>query len=197
MKHFLLALSLLISGSSFAQDSVDMVLTDAYGSGRDKPLVFARISVSKRIYDLTKANPKIELVCKYSKDKDLQLGISKGQIYATHKSYHNGVVNYCNTTSACSARIFADLSDWRSMAVVSPKLTGDQVNNYSIRSTNSWLKTRDEYANAGVQNWKYAELDNIETLEIYSPKKHGNNLPTVNGFSCSFLDYETRKILEP
>ena len=197
MKHFLLALSLLISGSSFAQDSVDMVLTDAYGSGRDKPLVFARISVSKRIYDLTKANPKIELVCKYSKDKDLQLGISKGQIYTTHKAYNKGQIKYCNTTASCSTKVFSDLADWRSMAVTSPKLTGDQVNNYSIESTASWTKRRDSYSNAGVDNWKYAELDNIETLEIYSPSKHKRTMPTVNGFSCTFVDFETRKFLEP
>ncbi|MFA5584631.1 MAG: hypothetical protein WDA09_10495 [Bacteriovoracaceae bacterium] len=197
MKHFLLALSLLISGSSFAQDSVDMVLTDAYGSGRDKPLVFARISVSKRIYDLTKANPKIELVCKYSKDKDLQLGISKGQIYATHKAYNKGQIKYCNTTASCSAKVFTDLADWRSMAVTSPILTGDQVNNYSIESTDSWIKRRDRFANAGgVDNWKYAELENIAHLEFYSPSKH-DKWPRANGFMCGLVDHASKKFIDP
>lgn len=196
MKYILLAFSLLISSASFAKESVDFILTDAYGSGRDKPLVFARISVSKRIYDLTNANPKIELVCKYSKDKDLQMGLSRGQIYATHKAYNNGEAKYCNTTASCRAKIFEDLADWRSMAVTSPKLTGDQRNNFSIESLASWVKTRDSYAYAGVDNWKYAELDNIPMLEIYSPSKH-EKWPRVNGFMCALADHSTKKFIDP
>lgn len=196
MKYIFLAFSLLISATSFAQDSLDFILTDAYGSGRSKPLVFARISIPKRVYDLTNANPKIELVCKYGKDKELQMGLSKGQIYSTHKKFSKGQPQFCDTP-ACSAKVFADLADWRSSAVSAPEIEGEIVNNYSIRSVNAWIKTRDGYANAGVDNWKYAELDNIETLEIYSPSKHKRTMPTVNGFSCTFLDHENRKILEP
>lgn len=196
MKYIFLTLSFLISGASFAQN-LDFILTESYGNGDKQPPIFARISISKRVYDLTNANPKIELVCKYSKDKDLQMGLSKGEIYSTHKKFNNGKANHPCPSGSCYPKKFEDLSDHRQFAVSSPSLVGEIVTNYSIQSTDSWNKRRDMYVYVGIDNWKYAELDNIETLEIYSPSKHKRTMPTVNGFSCTFLDHENRKILEP
>lgn len=196
MKYILLAFSLLISGASFAQN-LDFILTESYGNGDKQPPIFARISISKKIYELTKGNPKIELACKSSKDKDLQMGLSKGEIYSTHKKFNNGKVNHPCPSGSCYPKKFEDLSDHRQFAVSSPSLIGEIVTNYSIQSTDSWNKRRDMYVSVGIDNWKYAELDNIETLEIYSPSKHGNKFPRVNGFGCLLVDHALQKYLEP
>lgn len=198
MKHLLLFVTLIMSGSSFAQETVTLVLSNVHGMGMNEAVKpdFARLEVSRRVYELTKSNPKIELVCKYNKDKDVQLGLSRGQVYALHKAYQNGAIKQCSEPD-CSARKFEDLAYKDTTAVTSPMLSGEWVNNYRIESADSWKIVRDRRADMGLDHWKYTELENIPVLEIYSPSKHKRNLPTVNGFSCTFVDFDTRKFIEP
>ena len=200
MKYLLLITTLWICGTSFAQDTVTLVLSNVHGMGMNDAVKpdFARLEVSRRVYELTKSNPKIELVCKYSKDKDVQMGISKGQVYAFHKAYQNGAIKRCNTSAVCSARKFEDLASKDTIAVTSPMLSGEWVNNYRIESADSWKEVRDRRAGMGYDHWKYAELDNLPLIDTYSPKKHGKTLPApVNGFTCAVADFASRKYLEP
>lgn len=195
MKHLLLLATLLISGATFAQDTVTLVLSKVQRRGTDdgpKP-IFARVEVSEEIFNLTTSKRGIELVCKYSKDADLKLALGIGLVYARHKSFLDNKPVLCEY---CGFQRFRDLLYKDARAKVQP-LIDDKLINYTIESANSWQKLRDlRGIELGMAHWQL-ELEDIPVIEIYSPKKHKKTMPMANDFSCVLVDHQNRKLIDP
>jgi len=195
MKLLLIALTSMLSLSSFAQDSVDFVLYringKGYAGGEGLEFQMAKVEMTRARYERM-LSENLMMYCRTTKDKNVDLVFYKSQITSHYKGGKTPV-GRCEG-NGCYNDTFEDLSselNGASNGQFTPE-TGVTLDYYmgSVANYEAYRAQRASW------DWNLPGVSEIPYVTIWNPA-NGSKVPVTNSFVCAIKSADTGKHVSP